>query len=205
MASLPEEVTVTATELSTLGAVVYLIRHGRTALNAQGVLRGQLDPPLDEVGRAQARALGSVLATRGCAGLWSSPLLRARQTAEAISATTGLIVHILPALADRHYGAWAGHTRGELVERFGSLSAAPGVEPWPAFAERVAGGLHTLSQRSDEGPLAVVAHDAVNRALLCSVLPGSHFESIPQRVGCWNRLEGGQGTWRVTALDVLPG
>jgi probable phosphoglycerate mutase len=63
--------------------VLILVRHGRTALNATGRLVGRLDPPLDEVGELQAAAIGDAL--KGADRVISSPLLRARQTADRIS------------------------------------------------------------------------------------------------------------------------
>ena len=68
-------------------SVVYLVRHGRTTLNAEGRLRGLLDPPLDEIGQRQVEDLGAAFASlserphRVVAG----PLLRAQQTASAIA------------------------------------------------------------------------------------------------------------------------
>ncbi|MDQ6852176.1 MAG: histidine phosphatase family protein [Actinomycetota bacterium] len=60
--------------------MLFLVRHGQTAENARGLLLGRQDPPLSEVGRRQAAALARVLPT---AHVVSSPLRRARQTAEA--------------------------------------------------------------------------------------------------------------------------
>jgi hypothetical protein len=73
-------------------AVVYLVRHGRTALNAGGLLRGRSDPALDEVGCGEAAALGGLLRDVELAGVVTSPLLRARQTAEAIAVASGCTV-----------------------------------------------------------------------------------------------------------------
>jgi broad specificity phosphatase PhoE len=63
------------------GTVVYLVRHGQTPLNESGVLRGLLDPPLDEAGHLQAGRLGAALGARMPSVIVASPLLRARQTA----------------------------------------------------------------------------------------------------------------------------
>ncbi len=55
-------------------AIVFLVRHGRTPLNAAGVLRGRIDTPLDHVGRAEARALGDVFHGVSISGVVTSPL-----------------------------------------------------------------------------------------------------------------------------------
>ncbi len=62
------------------GSVLYLVRHGRTEANASGRLQGRIDLPIDEVGRAQAAAVTSVVPKVG--RVVCSPSLRARQTAE---------------------------------------------------------------------------------------------------------------------------
>jgi broad specificity phosphatase PhoE len=63
--------------------VLILVRHGQTEANAQGLLLGRADPPLTETGRRQARSLATALPT--AARIVSSPLMRARQTAEVIA------------------------------------------------------------------------------------------------------------------------
>jgi broad specificity phosphatase PhoE len=70
-------------------ATIFLVRHGRTPLNAAGVLRGRIDTPLDDVGQAEARALGDTFRGVGLGGVVSSPLVRAYDTAAAIARTSG--------------------------------------------------------------------------------------------------------------------
>jgi broad specificity phosphatase PhoE len=107
---------------------VYLARHGRTALNAEDRLRGLSDPPLDEVGVAEAARLAEVLATKNPTAVISSPLQRAVATAEAIGAAAGVPASIDIRLNDRDYGTLTGERRDEVRCRFGSIDAAPGVE-----------------------------------------------------------------------------
>ena len=68
---------------------VFLARHGQTALNAQGRLRGLSDPPLDEVGIAEAARLAEALASKHPTVVICSPLQRAVATAHAIGAASG--------------------------------------------------------------------------------------------------------------------
>src|SRR6476619_3490177 len=72
--------------------MILLARHGQTAYNAQRRFQGHLPVPLDATGRAQAQALAEDVAGRDIGQLWCSPLARARETAEAIAARTGLEV-----------------------------------------------------------------------------------------------------------------
>jgi probable phosphoglycerate mutase len=192
--------------LLTPDVVVYLVRHGRTPFNAEGVLRGRLDPPLDDAGRAEAAVLGELFVGVPLAAVVASPLSRARETAEPIAAATGAPVEVDSALTDRDYGPWAGTRQDEVEYRFGSLDAAPGVEPAEAFASRTANALNRLADRWAPGPIAVVAHEAVNRYTLACLVPGlGPPGGIQQHTGCWNRLERASGSWRAPIVDGIPG
>src|SRR4029079_3794300 len=100
-------------------ALVYLARHGQTRLNESGVLRGLADPPLDETGQDQAQRLGAALGPRGLWAVISSPLLRARQTAQPVAGRAGLEVATDQCLVDRDYGQWTGISRAGRGARGG--------------------------------------------------------------------------------------
>ena len=110
-------------------ACIFLARHGRTALNAAGALRGRLDVALDVVGHRQASLLGEALGWRKPRLVASSPLRRSRETAEAISRIAGTGTWVDDRLTDRDYGPWTGKPVADVIFRWGSLDAAPGVEP----------------------------------------------------------------------------
>ncbi|MHB8465132.1 MAG: histidine phosphatase family protein [Acidimicrobiales bacterium] len=186
-------------------AVVYLVRHGRTALNAAGVLRGRLDPPLDEFGEAEAARLATTLASAGLAAVETSPLGRAHQTAAAIAGAAGVPLEVDDRLIDRDYGQWAGAPAGDLVARFGSVDAAPGVEGREALTKRAVLALTDSANRWAPLPVAFVAHDAVNRAVLSFLVPSvGEPDGIPQRTGCWNRLDRNSGHWSAPIVDARP-
>jgi probable phosphoglycerate mutase len=186
--------------------VVYLIRHGRTGLNAAGLLRGRVDVPLDEVGRAEADRLGALFAGVRLAAVLSSPLRRAMQTAEPVAASTGAPLRQAEAFLDRDYGAWNGRPQAEAERAHGCLDAAPGVEPRAAFQRRVLAGLGAAAAAHAGRAFAVVAHEAVNRTLL-ALLDGrlGDPDLLPQRTGCWNRLRHAGGRWQVLVMDAVPG
>ena len=83
-----------------MGALVtgsrVLVRHARTALNAAGLMRGHLDPELDEVGLAEAQVLAAALAGWSPGRIVACPLRRARQTAAAIGRRVGVPVTVSP-------------------------------------------------------------------------------------------------------------
>ena len=185
---------------------VYLIRHGRTDLNTDGRLRGRIDPPLDEVGRAQADRLARLFTATTLDAVLTSPLQRAVQTAISLAASTNAPLEPVTAFLDRDYGPWNGQPRTEVERRYGSLDMAPGVETRPALERRVLAGLKAAGEQHAGRTVAIVAHDAVNRALLARV--DGRFgdpELMPQRTGCWNRLRQAGGRWRVLVIDAVPG
>jgi broad specificity phosphatase PhoE len=184
---------------------VYLARHGRTDLNAAGLLRGHLDPPLDEVGRQEAISLASALAAFRPSLIVSSPLQRAMETARRIAEECGLDVEIEDQLVDRDYGPWSGRALAEVHLEWGSVDRAPGVEPREAVRERALAALERVADRVNDGAV-MVAHDAINRLLIDALAPGRFgvVEDIPQRTACFNLLQRTNDLWRVAGIDVCP-
>lgn len=95
-----------------------LLRHGRTAWNAEHRFQGRADPPLDEVGRAQAWEVAGIAAAMQPDLLVSSTAARAMQTAEIVAEATGLPVHGDPRLVERGLGHWEGLTMDEVAARY---------------------------------------------------------------------------------------
>jgi probable phosphoglycerate mutase len=94
-----------------------LVRHGQSEWNAAGRWQGQADPPLTDLGRAQARAAARAIG--GVDAVFSSDLLRARETAEVIADCIGVGPVIEdPGLRERDAGEWSGLTRDDIHERF---------------------------------------------------------------------------------------
>jgi len=153
---------------------VYLARHGQTAYNHVGRFQGQQQIPLDDTGRAQALELAERAVPYGFAALWTSPLLRAVETAEAIAARTGLAPRPDARLMETDAGDWTDRyfadVRAEDPERFDAFAAAdpafafPGGESFAEQEERVEAALEDVQQ----GPLPalVVCHGMVIRAAL---------------------------------------
>lgn len=181
---------------------VYLARHGQTALNAAGRLRGLSNPPLDETGIAEAARLAEVLAAKNPTMVISSPLQRAVATAQAIASAAGVEVTVDARLNDRDYGPVTGQRRADVEARYGSIDAAPGVEPWTALADRARSAFLELVGEHGPGPIAMVSHDAFNRALLAQIDPA--LSGVGQRTACWNQLSRVDGAWRVDAYDLKP-
>lgn len=97
---------------------ICLVRHGETAWNAEGRVQGQLDIPLNEVGRAQARATADALAEHDFTAIYCSDLMRVRQTAEPSARRLALPVSYTAELRERHYGMFETLTYVEVREKF---------------------------------------------------------------------------------------
>src|SRR5215218_5892569 len=125
--------------------MLYLVRHGHTAVNALFEVHGLLDDPLDDEGRAEAAALGTVFAGVPLAAVYASPLQRAVETAEPIAAATRRSTTVDGGVLDRDYGPWTGHVTAVIVAQFGSVDEAPGVEAWSSFTARVVAAVERLA------------------------------------------------------------
>ncbi|WAA66213.1 histidine phosphatase family protein [Microbacterium oxydans] len=147
---------------------IALVRHGETDWNARNLFQGRVDRPLSPVGRHQARGVGSELAAvREWDRLVASPLVRARQTAEAIGDATGLSVEeSIDDLIEQSFGAAEGVDREEAMVRWPDRNY-PGGEPLPAVKVRAyrAWDRIVLQRRST----IVVSHVVVIRALVEAV------------------------------------
>jgi len=171
-----------------------LIRHGETALNASRTLQ-PADTPLSERGLAQARALASrvsgVSGVSGVggqriAGIVSSDLPRALQTAQAIAAATGLHVATSALLQERNFGDWRGLPHGGFgFDPLAHAGAPPGGESHAAFAQRMALAFaHILGvQHALGGPLVVVTHGLVLREWLATHVARTPGVPLPTHLG----------------------
>ncbi|WP_374472831.1 histidine phosphatase family protein [Arenimonas sp.] len=193
---------------------ILLARHGETPWNAEGRYQGQRDIALSEVGEGQARLLGQRLADVPIQRAVSSPLSRARRTAElALGEARAAQLRLDQGLQEIAHGDWEGLLAAEIRERdpirLRAWREAPETvqmpgggeslvevldRAWPAFA-RACEGLGA------DDTLLVVAHDAVNRVILARVLglPLSRLWSFRQAPTTINLLEGPSAN----ALEVV--
>ena len=155
---------------------VVLWRHGRTAYNAAGRMQGQIDIPLDEVGRWQAAQGAQHLAQRHApARIVSSDLGRAVTTGEALSGLTGVPVELDPELRERSFGEWEGLTFPEAAERHPEVHgrwlrdtslAAPGGESFDEVQHRVQRARDRIVAEHSGTTVLVVSHVTPIKTLL---------------------------------------
>ena len=164
------------------GPRLLLVRHGETDWNREGRFQGQIDIPLNANGRCQAEAAGRFLAPVTIDRAYTSCMARPRQTAEAILAChPGVPLTSSTGLVEIGHGLWEGRLEQEIAEGWPQLLAdwkrAPETVQMPEGEnlqqvwERslATWGRIAVSLRADETAL-VVAHDAVNKTIVCGLL-----------------------------------
>jgi broad specificity phosphatase PhoE len=184
---------------------IMLVCHASTAATRAGAFPA--DEPIDAAGAAKAVSLAGRLRTSDRA--WTSPALRARQTAQAL----GLDAAVEPALRDCDYGRWSGRRLAEIeAGEPGALaawladpaSAAHGGEDGSALLERVAGWLDDRGQ--DLGRTVAVTHAAVIRAAIVHVIRATphsfaHIDVAPLSITLLT-YHGGHWRLRATGLRI---
>jgi broad specificity phosphatase PhoE len=162
--------------------LILLARHGQTDFNAPPTrIQGSLDPPLNELGRSQARDLAEQVAGEGIVALYASDMLRARQTAEIVGARIGLEAVIEPRVRECAWGAWEGRLVEDIARdepeqwqawlhagesfRFPSSPGKPG-ESLVEHMDRTAAALDHIG--GGELPALVVCHGGTIRVALAA-------------------------------------
>ncbi|HLP22477.1 MAG TPA: histidine phosphatase family protein [Microbacteriaceae bacterium] len=180
-----------------------LIRHGQTDWNAAGLFQGSTDIPLNDVGRGQARETARLLADGGVewANIVSSPLRRARETAEIIASELGLdLGSAYDEWIERSYGIYEG--KPDAPE----LKTHPSVEKMTSVIARGRAGLTRVSAECQQ-PTLLVAHGTIIRYTLNDIAGALPAEPTIPRIlnGALSTIDRDEsGMWRITALNLNP-
>jgi broad specificity phosphatase PhoE len=154
-------------------ATLFLVRHGQTDWNAERRWQGHADQPLNDAGRAEARALSEAFRGRGLTRIYSSDLTRARETADVVGAVVGVPVELDARLREVDVGEWSGLTPAEVEERYpeGLRRRRAGRTGWEAgeqfeaLGERVLAAVSDIAARHPEESVLVVSHGGPIRAV----------------------------------------
>ncbi|WBU39188.1 histidine phosphatase family protein [Homoserinibacter sp. YIM 151385] len=177
------------------------IRHGQTDWNLHKRLQGATDIPLNETGRQQARDAVAGLAGGGWQAIVSSPLSRARETAQIIA--DGLGIELGPAydeLIERDYGEAEGVVEAEAEERWPGKTA-PGIEPIDEVVRRGRAALDRIAEDYRDEDVLVVCHGTLIRYTLAE-LAGRELPAIVNGSVSTFGLEGER--WRVLTVNDEP-
>ncbi len=193
---------------------VFLLRHGETDWNATGRLQGSTDVPmnargLEQVGAA-ARALGARL-PKGTV-IVSSPLSRARVTAEALAAVTGATILYDDRMKERSYGAWEGMTAAEREEH-DSVEVArwhsglePRIEGYEDHVSVTSRAVACIEEHATDGAVVVfVGHGSTSRLAVRTLirLPLDGWNIGPLGNASWAELEQApDGEWRLLGYNI---
>lgn len=177
------------------GHSFYFLRHGVTDHNQARLVMGQRDIPLNQRGRDQARRAARLLVGIGITAIFTSPLGRARETAEIVGARLGLEVQPVDALKERNWGVLEGHGHWEKPW----LMTPEGAETLEAFSARVIGGLAGLE--SLPAPLLVVGHSGICRVLRRYLEVDDGERPVPHGIPL--RYDPQGGAWREVPLATL--
>jgi probable phosphoglycerate mutase len=202
-----------------------VVRHGETEWNAGKRIQGQIDIPLSAVGHAQARATGNALLDEGFAALYSSDLIRTRQTAEATAHLAHLPVQLLPGLRERHYGLFQGLTFEEATARYPADYARhhardprfvpEGGESLLDLAARISSTCDDIVRRHSGAAVVLFTHggvlDILHRQASGTPLTAPRDFAIPNCAinwfevanGCWTLLSWAERGHLVESRDEL--
>jgi broad specificity phosphatase PhoE len=192
--------------------VIYLIRAAATEDSV--ILNGcMLNPRLSRQGTAQARRMYAFFKKRGLTAIYSSPLLRALETAQIIAKGHDAVLRMRQGLAEADYGLWEGlswddvqkhHCQdlSEFLHNPGECGCSQG-ENLTEVQDRGLKVFAEICRRHAEGRILVVAHTQLNRAVLCHMLglSLSRARELDQRPGCINVIRVVEGETTVEAVD----
>jgi broad specificity phosphatase PhoE len=195
-------------------SVLLLARHGETDWTREKRWQGHADPPLNERGREQARALAEKLADVQLDAIYSSDLLRASQTATIVADGRAIDVRLDPELRENDFGDWTGLTRDEVERRFpgGSLLRRSGRKGWGGgesyeeMADRIIRAVDRIAATHPGERVLVVTHNGPIRAVHAHVSGVAYAEyrqsakSIKKGSLSAVRLE--EGVWTAVASGI---
>jgi glucosyl-3-phosphoglycerate phosphatase len=186
-----------------------LVRHGESTWNAEHRLQGQMDPPLSDVGREQARELRPLVEPLDVPPerIVVSDLSRARETAELLGLEPG---RVDPRWREIDIGEWGGKLAQEIDSQSDELTnwrggprTAPGGETWDAFTARISGAVDELVAAG--GPWLVVCHGGCIRVATAH-LTGAHPLKLgsPPNASLTTFGLGGSDRARLLTYGALP-
>jgi len=190
-----------------------LVRHGETTWNREGRYQGQIDTPLSEVGLKQGRLVAGALRGIPLDVAYASPLSRSYETALLCAEPHGIEVKPDARLLEINHGEWEGMLAKEIAAQYPELLykwktsvvgvQMPGGESIEDVRSRAMAAFEEYAHKHDGQTVLVVAHDAVNKAVLCSLLDASldHFWHVKQDNTCINVFEYDQGKWRLVLMN----
>jgi len=166
---------------------LYVVRHGEAEGNREGRFLGQVDPPLTETGKEQARRQGAALKGLGIARILSSDLVRARTTASIIAETLGLPIESTPALREVSHGVIDGWLSSDIQNsKYGPARDKDKYNYRPPGGESYAdieGRILSVLNPPPELPTLLVTHLGPMRVMLHRLCGYSQADAVSANIG----------------------
>lgn len=184
---------------------LFLVRHGQTLANQQGVFCGITDVPLTPQGELQAQQVAQWLAAVPFTQALSSELLRARQTATTVLGQRPLVLQTEPGFNEMNFGDWEMRHHRELQQQDTQAwdawladwqQACPTAgESFPLFSQRISQQVQRLLSQSNDGDCLLVAHQGSLSLLMAGLLnmPAAGMWHFHFEQGSYSVLEINQG------------
>ena len=170
---------------------LYMVRHGQTASSRENRFTGSSDPPLTAVGEEMAQAFARAYASVAWEAIYTSPMLRARQTADPLSRLSGVPTTLEDGLKEISYGEWEGLRQEEVKQRWPEAfeywaddvasRGTPGGETAFHVAARAMRVVEAIRCRHHQGNVLIVSHKATLRVITCALL-GLDVRLFRQRI-----------------------
>lgn len=170
---------------------LYMVRHGQTASSRENRFTGSSDPPLTAVGEEMAQEFAQAYVSMTWEAIYTSPMLRARQTANPLSRLTGVPTTLEDGLKEIDYGEWEGLRQDEVKQRWSEAfehwaddvasRGTPGGETAFHVAARAMRVVEAIRSRHQQGNVLIVSHKATLRVITCALL-GLDVRLFRQRI-----------------------
>ncbi|MBC7798240.1 MAG: histidine phosphatase family protein, partial [Pyrinomonadaceae bacterium] len=179
---------------------IFLIRHGEPIETARGRCYGKLDVTLSERGKSQICETNKFLHETKLAAVYSSPRVRAVDSAKIIASAQNLQTDIDDGFAEIDFGDFEGLTYEEVEKRFPETfkiwmktptkTQFPNGESFSTMQERVLSGFYKLKARHVNQDFAIVSHGGVNRIILANALKMADEDifRLGQDYACLNKI-----------------
>ncbi len=182
----------------------FIVRHGETDYNKQNRFQGAIDIPLNETGIAQARESAKKLRNKKIDLIITSPLIRARQTAEIIAKECGAEIIVENDIRERSFGEWDGMEHDEVKKKYSAESFSrhldpsfrvPGGESWEEITTRMWNAFQKHHAIHRHKNVVIVGHGGVARTLQNKIKGIPIIES---------KLAGNAEIWELELADPCP-
>lgn len=182
---------------------ICLVRHGETDWNVIEKLQGRTDIPLNSTGILQAKECSEFLSSSNWDVIITSPLRRAKQTAEIINANLKLPIVEMEEFIERSYGDAEGMSIEERQVTFHDGNI-PNQETMNSLKSRVVEGIHILNEKFQNKKVLLVAHGAVINSILAILSNGKIGSGKTKLINaCTSNIHYNQKKWKIKDFNQV--